>query len=68
MAFFKSTPDGKLLLINSELWNAEVAAVSGYAANDLSEALYALCHFIRNSLTPDRLHGFDLESILVSES
>ena len=68
MAFFNTTPDGKLLQVNCEFWNAEVAAASGYSVYDLSEALYALCQFIRNSLTPDRLHGFDLESIRAFES
>ena len=46
------------------MWNNDIAAVTGYTTKMLTRALFDLCIFIRNNLEPDRLAGFDVESVL----
>ena len=43
-----------------------MADVTGYKIGALRQGLYELAQYIRNSLKPDRLAGFDLESVLVT--
>jgi hypothetical protein len=38
--------------------------VTGYRIEDLKQCLFECCTFIRNNLTPDRLVGFDIDSLL----
>ena len=54
-----------LLLINTDIWNNQnIAAVTGYTIEMLKQALFELSMFIRNNLSPDRLAGFDIDSVL----
>ena len=52
------------ILFNTSIWAAdEVSGPAGYTVDELRPCLYDLAYFIRDSLKPDRLTGFDLESI-----
>lgn len=44
-----------------------MTAVTGYTIQMLRQALFELSMFIRNNLSPDRLAGFDLDSVLLVE-
>ena len=62
-SFFK-TKNGQLIL-NTDIWNnPRVVSLTGFSILMIKEPLYQLAQFIRENLTPDRLEGFDLESIL----
>ena len=54
-----------MLLINTDIWNnPNIAAVTGYTIEMLKQALFELSMFIRNNLSPDRLAGFDIDSVM----
>ena len=54
-----------LLQVNTQVWNNQkVLKVTGYKYTALKQCLYELANNVRDSLTPDRLYGFDLETIL----
>ena len=55
---------GTKLLLTTNMWNnAEIVKVTGYSITMLKPCLYDLAHYTKNSLTPDPLWCFDLESI-----
>jgi hypothetical protein len=61
----KGSNNEALLLINTDIWNnSNIAAVTGYTIEMLKQALFELSMFIRNNLSPDRLAGFDIDSVL----
>ena len=37
---------------------------TGITYTSLKQCLYELANFVRESLVPDRMHGFDLQTIL----
>ena len=50
-----------LLRVNTEIWNNQkVMSSTGITYTALKPCLYDLANFIRESLSPDRLYGFDL--------
>ena len=54
-----------LLRVNTKIWNNQkVTERTGIKYTALKPCLYNLANFIRESLDPDRLHGFDLQTIL----
>lgn len=54
--------------MNTDIWNNQnMTAVTGYTIQMLRQALFELSMFIRNNLSPDRLAGFDLDSVLLVE-
>ena len=54
----QSTP---LLRFNTQVWNnQQVLKVTGYTYTAIKQCLYTLANYIRESLVPDRLQGFDL--------
>ena len=68
-SFFKISPKSdvknkNLILLNTDIWTETVVAVSGYTLEMLKQPLFESCMFIRNNLSPDRLAGFDLKSVL----
>ena len=55
---------GDKKILNTEVWNNErVVSITGYKISELKHLLKELATFIRNSLRPDHLAGFDLEEI-----
>lgn len=61
----KGSNGESMLLINTDIWNnSNIAAVTGYTIEMLKQALFELSMFIRNNLSPDRLAGFDIDSVL----
>ena len=42
--------------------------VTGITYKALKQCLYELANYIRESLTPDRLYGFNLETILEADN
>ena len=57
-----------LLRVNTQVWNnQQVLEVTGITYKALKQCLYELANYIRESLTPDRLYGFDLETILEAD-
>ena len=69
-SFFKLSQNSdvnnkNLILLNTDVWNnSTIAAVSGYTLEMLKQPLFESCMFIRNNLSPDRLAGFDIDSVL----
>ena len=62
---FLSNP---LLQVNTKIWNNQkVMENTGLTYTALKQCLYELANFIRESLVPDRLHTFDLQSILEAD-
>jgi len=58
-----------LLQVNTQVWNnQQVLEVTGITYKALKQCLYELANYIRESLTPDRLYGFDLETILEADN
>jgi hypothetical protein len=56
--------EDKLLLYNLEIWNnAKIYNLTGYYIEMLKRPLYELSVFIVNNLSPNRLEGFDIESL-----
>jgi hypothetical protein len=55
---------GDLKILNTDFWNNErVVSITGYKISELKPLIKELSMFIRNSLRPDHLAGFDLEEI-----
>ena len=54
-----------LLQVNTQIWNTQrVVENTGVKYSALKNCLFELANFIRESLVPDRMQGFDLQSIL----
>ena len=54
--------------MNTDIWNnLDMSSVTGYSFEMLKKALFELSMFIRNNLSPDRLAGFDIDSVLLVE-
>ena len=57
------------LLLNTDKWNnPTVVAVTGYTIEMLVQPLSAMAAFIRENLNPDRLEGFDIDSVQLSKN
>jgi hypothetical protein len=64
--FFKDckTRNG-LVEMNTMVWNNEhVHTLSLYSIDEIKGCLHELAMFICNNLQPNRLEGFDIESVL----
>ena len=62
---FKFEKKGEEYLLNTDIWNNPyIIGLTGYTIEMLKIPLYRLCHFIRESLTPDRLALMNLEDLL----
>lgn len=56
--------DGKKLLkLNTGIWSASVAKLTGYKLDELRKCLHRLCRFVSENLAPDRLKGFDVDEL-----
>ena len=64
--FFKNCRQRNGLMgMNLDIWNNErVHHLTGYSVDDIKHCLHDLFLFIFNSLSPNRLENFDIESIL----
>ena len=52
------------LLLAYDIWNnSTVVAVAGYTMEMLVQPLSDMLAFIRKNLNPDRLEGFDIDSV-----
>jgi hypothetical protein len=59
--FFASAKRGELRNLNVALWNnQEITSVTGYSITDLTMCIFDLASFMKESLVPDRLVGFDI--------
>ena len=55
---------GDQKILNTDVWNNQsVVTITEYKISELKYLLKELAMFIRNSLRPDHLAGFDLEEI-----
>jgi hypothetical protein len=55
---------GDSKILNTDFWNNDrVVSITGYKISELKHLIKELAMFIRNSLRPDHLAGFDLEEI-----
>jgi hypothetical protein len=67
-SYFVISPNKKdgmnQLLLTTDLWNnPTVVAVAGYTVEMLAQPLSDMVIFIRKNLNPDRLEGFDIDSV-----
>ena len=57
------------LLLDTNKWNnPTVVAVAGYTMEMLVKPLSDMAAFIRENLNPDRLEGFDIDSVQFSKN
>jgi len=55
--------------MNLDIWNnARVHEITGYSFEEIQGCLHDLFLFIYNSLSPNRLENFDLETILKTKN
>ena len=67
-SYFVISPNKKdgmnQLLLANDIWNnSTVVAVAGYTMEMLVQPLSDMLAFIRKNLNPDRLEGFDIDSV-----
>ena len=72
-SFFVISPTKKdgmnQLLLDTNKWNnPTVVAVTGYTMEMLVKPLSDMAAFIRENLNPDRLEGFDIDSVQFSKN
>lgn len=62
-SFFKLSTKKDQIMLNTDIWTAEVTNITGYSVDMLRRPLFQLSMFIRENLQPDRLSDFDIDAL-----